>query len=365
MPAALLLALALAPQPEPERPIEPAPLPAVRVRIENPLGYQLWIDAVGEEGCETLCELVGTPVVEPLLRRGHAYVLVATSGAGKESFSLRLPLPLPARAELPDPYVLRVPAPRESSDDFAWIPAGPALLGDELGIGREHERPARVAPVGEFWMGRREVTNSEYAAFLNARRDAIDPDWLDLGSRKCRIVQNRETGGYVTRHPDQPVVTVSWAGAVAYCDWLTEVSGVVHRLPNEFEWEKAARGPESFVYGYGNVFTQGLANQESGELQDAGRHAPNGYGLLDVTGNAFEWTRDVYVFDPTIDREQVGQFHADGAEAYRVLRGGSFVLDGVYLRNSFRMRLRPDVRTDDIGFRVLREAAPGSRKEQR
>ena len=91
----------------------------------------------------------------------------------------------------------------------------------------------------------------------------------------------------------------------------------------------------------------------------------NGYGLLDVTGNAFEWTRDVYVFDPTIDREQVGQFHADGAEAYRVLRGGSFVLDGVYLRNSFRMRLRPDVRTDDIGFRVLREAAPGSRKEQR
>ena len=67
----------------------------------------------------------------------------------------------------------------------------------------------------------------------------------------------------------------------------------------------------------------------------------NGWGLFDTTGNAFEWVADAYPGGPD-----------------HVLRGGSFVLDGMFLRNSFRMRARPSTRADDFGFRVVREAAP-------
>ncbi len=142
-----------------------------------------------------------------------------------------------------------------------------------------------------------------------------------------------------------PVVMVSFHGAEAYCAWRTETTGVVHRLPTEIEWEKAARGPSSFTYSYGNVDTRSLANQESGSLKATGSYAPSGFGLRDMTGNVFEWMANEY--DPEASDEIMNQS----------LRGGSFVLDGMYLRNSFRMRQSRTVMTDDIGFRVLREDA--------
>jgi hypothetical protein len=90
-----------------------------------------------------------------------------------------------------------------------------------------------------------------------------------------------------------------------------------------------------------------------------------GFGVADLTGNAFEWVADVY--DPAAYAGRDGRItpspfirQATNATASpdHVLRGGSFVLDGMYLRNSFRMRQRPSVRTDDFGFRVVRESAP-------
>lgn len=133
---------------------------------------------------------------------------------------------------------------------------------------------------------------------------------------------------------------VSREGALQYCQWLTKKTGVVHRLATEAEWERAARGPESFLYAYGNVCRIAAANQESGHLRDSGDFAPNGYGLYDMTGNCFEWVS--------------GQFETS-TKLTGLLRGGSFIFDGIYNRNSFRMRQAPTVMTDDIGFRVVRE----------
>lgn len=163
---------------------------------------------------------------------------------------------------------------------------------------------------------------------------------------------------FTTDAPDLPVVKVSHTGALAYCAFLTRTTGVVHRLPTETEWEKAARGPGSRVYAYGDTCTTAAANQESGRLRAVGSFPPNGFGLFDMTGNAFEWTADVY------RRTAYGPAAADARndavaapDGLRVLRGGSFVLDGIFVRNSMRMRLRPDVLADDVGFRVLREAS--------
>ncbi|MFK7770252.1 MAG: formylglycine-generating enzyme family protein [Mariniblastus sp.] len=249
-----------------------------------------------------------------------------------------------------EPIAVVISRQPEPENGWRWIPAGPAVIGDTLGVGREDERPARIVEVKGCWFAEHEVTNEEYVKFLSAQNE-FNPFWIDLESRKCRI-EKLSSGEFVADAPSAnesfdpgklPVVMVSLSGAQAYCQWLTKTSGKIHRLPSEVEWEKAARGPNSFVYSYGNVFTLSAANQESGLLKVVGSYPPNGYGLYDMTGNVFEWTSDK--FDPMNSKTTLN--HS--------LRGGSFVLDGMYLRNSFRMRQSPTVMTDDIGFRVVRE----------
>jgi sulfatase modifying factor 1 len=314
--------------------------PLAQLHILNPARLPLRLAAIDGERRMMISDLGAAPTYTLTLASG-AYVVHARGPHGE----FALPAPLFANA-LPSDATLELrvaPPPTCADPEFAVVPAGPALVGDTLGIGQEDERPARIVEVAAFALGRREVTNAEFAAFLNAMDNRVDEAWCAFDSRKFRC--RRDAGAWRTDAPALPVVTVSLGGARAYCDWRTNTTGVRHRLPREVEWEKAARGPESLVYAYGNVYRRDAANQESGTLRDVAQFAANGYGLHDMTGNAFEWTEDAYV--------------APGAAAaeFQVLRGGSFVLDGMYLRNSFRMRQRPDVRTDDIGFRVVREIA--------
>jgi len=266
-----------------------------------------------------------------------------------------VPLPLPAAGLGFEPggttAITVWPWP-EPDADWCWIPPGLALRGDDLGIGQEDERPLSTPMLPGFWLAERETTNAQFADFLNALgHDAIDRQWLDLQGRKCRIHWDPTRNTFLADAPDLPVVTVSWHGAAAYCRWRTETTGVRHRLPTETEWEKAARGPGSRVYAYGDTYRTAAANQESGTLLPTGRFAANGFGLLDMTGNAFEWTSDEFL------RGAYGGRHPAGEDesGYRALRGGSFVLDGIFVRNSMRMRLRAEVRADDVGFRVLRQ----------
>lgn len=326
------------------------------VRIDNPEELVLTLVEI-EDGTGTPRESrrLGGRVIELLLPVGSRYRLTAHA-PGRE---FAVPVPIPARAILPPRVEVTVSPPPPGDPDFAFVPAGPALLGDVLGVGQPDERPARVAEVDAFWIGRREVTNREYAAFLDAHADSVDPDWIDLDSRKCRVRFDEVQGHHTTDRPDEPVVTVSHAGASAYCAWLSQTSGTVHRLPTAVEWEKAARGPDSSTYAYGDVYERSAANQESGRLASVGVSGPmTGFGTFDMTGNAFEWTADLYPQREGAQEEE--------RLAYRELRGGSFVLDGMYLRNSFRMKLRPGVHADDVGFRVLREhprTPPAERRE--
>jgi formylglycine-generating enzyme required for sulfatase activity len=266
-----------------------------------------------------------------------------------------VPLPLPASElgfEPPGELHAAAFAWPEPRPGWCWIPPGPGLCGDDLGIGQEDERPVRTPTTAGFWLAEHETTNAQFAAFLNAiGGSAFDAQWLDLDGPKCRVQWDADANAFATDAPNLPVVTVSWHGAMAYCRWLTETTGVLHRLPKEVEWEKAARGPGSRVYAYGDTYVTAAANQESGVLKPVGRFPRNGFGLFDMTGNAFEWTADDY------RRGAYGgtSHAAEQQNEYRVLRGGSFVLDGIFVRNSMRMRLRPDVRADDVGFRVLRQ----------
>jgi len=324
------------------------PLPPAQLRIDNPGGFELTVAVVlGDETIEVARP--GRAPAVTLSLAPAAYVVSVHTRHGERELAAPL---LPASLGADRTLTLHVPtrSARFITDayrEYTFVPAGPAVIGDTLGVGQEDERPARIVDVAAFWLGSTEVTNLEYAEFLTACAH-VDPTWCDFGSRKCRLARG-DDGKWTTTASGLPVVTVSLAGAEAYCAWRTAVTSVQHRLPTEVEWEKAARGPRSYVFAYGNVYRRTAANQESGTLNEIRGYLPTGLFLFDMTGNAFEWTSDPYRARPD----------AEPVPGFQVLRGGSFVLDGMYLRNSFRMRQRPDVRSDDIGFRVLREVQPG------
>jgi formylglycine-generating enzyme required for sulfatase activity len=160
------------------------------------------------------------------------------------------------------------------------------------------------------------------------------------------------------------VVRVSWYDAVAYCNWLAEVAGRPYRLSREAEWEKGARGNDGRTYPWGNQWEAQRCNASEGRKKDttpvgAYPQGANPYGLLDMAGNVFEWTRSLwgehqkepsfkYPYDPADGREDLD---APGS-VDRVLRGGAFNSNRRRVRCAFRLRCPPNYRPGSLGFRV-------------
>src|SRR5262245_32279774 len=134
----------------------------------------------------------------------------------------------------------------KNGTDMVRIPAGSFLMGSNDGL--DDERPQHRVEVGEFYIDRNQVTNTEFAHFLAAKGSKA-PDgqvWYDVDDNDARI--HRRNGKWVADpgHESHPVVEASWYGALAYCNWLGK------RLPTEAEWEKAARGTDGRKYPWGN-----------------------------------------------------------------------------------------------------------------
>jgi formylglycine-generating enzyme required for sulfatase activity len=229
------------------------------------------------------------------------------------------------------------------------VPGGEFTMGTDEVEAYPQERPAHRVRVSAFWMDTTEVTNAQFAQFVEATgyvTTAERPvDWEELRKQvppgtprppderlvpaslvftpPNRPVSLRNsaawwswTPGADWRHPngpessitgleDHPVVQVSWDDAVAYAEWAGK------RLPTEAEWEFAARGGlESMRYAWGDDFQpdgRWMANTWQGtfpyrntredgfELTAPVRSFPaNGYGLSDMMGNVWEWCSDWY-----------------------------------------------------------------------
>ena len=263
--------------------------------------------------------------------------------------------------------------------EMVIVPAGSFVLGSAAGEAGRHaaEGPSRQVTLGEsFAVGVHEVTRREYAAFLRESGHA--------GGGSCWVYEQGEWGQRADRTwrdpgygqtGDHPAVCVSWNDAAAYADWLTRKTGTVYRLPSEAEWEYAARGGTrtSRHFGddasrqcrYANGADETANRQGAGfapaascrdgylETAPVGRYEANGFGLRDVLGNVWEWTRDCWN-DGHGGASSDGRARERGDCARRVLRGGSWSSFPRFLRSAHRGRNPAGIRVNDIGFRVAR-----------
>lgn len=230
------------------------------------------------------------------------------------------------------------------------IPPGPATIGtpaeriDDLvgahpGTRRAwfvKETPRHSAHVQVFALARYPVTNEEYARFV-ADVGHAPPRWW---------------GGATPppRYRNHPVHDVAWADAVAYCRWLTMRTARIYRLPDEREWEKAARAGDDREFPWGDEFDPGRANTREagvGDTSPVGSFGASGLGFFDLAGNVEEWTNSWF----RLYQDGAGEPSAYAHES-RVTRGGSFRF-GADLARCAR-RHGPYEGTRGIGFRLVR-----------
>jgi formylglycine-generating enzyme required for sulfatase activity len=223
---------------------------------------------------------------------------------------------------------------------MVFVPGGAFKMG---GDEADDEKPVHTVQVEGFWMYTKEVTNGQYRKFL-----AANPEWTPE-----RIDSKLHDGDYLKHWKEQspaskddsyPVVYVPWYAAQAYAEWAGG------RLPTEAEWEYAARGGKQFEYGTatGEISDQ-LANYGTG-TKPVGSYRPNPFGLYDLTGNVWEWCSSLYKEYPY--RANDGREDPDDS-GFRVVRGGSWGVNGPLLRAAFRNNLNPQGCGPVNGFRVV------------
>jgi len=218
------------------------------------------------------------------------------------------------------------------------IPAGFFHMGSLEG--QEDERPVRQVWVDAFALGRYPVSNREYACFLQATAQRSPMGWDDPRFN----------------HPEQPVVGVSWFDALAYCSWLSDVSGGHYRLPSEAEREKAARGGrQGWRFPWGNDLPDWRDPHGRGEACETpdrvGQDPPNGYGLHNMGDLVHEWCSDWYAAD-YYRRSPTRNPQGPSVGVRRASRGGSWRHHLTVTRCAARSSLPPDRTFTDYGFRV-------------
>jgi len=312
---------------------------------------------------------------------------------------------LPSRAR--ESSTMRIP-------DLVWceIPAGPFLMGSDKardGAASDVEQPQHEVTLPLYYISRYPVTVAQFDAFVQAggyAKARFGPE-----ARAAKVWQQGQTiedwssneprsvpvdYGAPFNLPNHPVVGITWYEALAFCRWLEELlqaagsgmqlwkanrltsvsvpSGAFKvQLPSEAEWEKAARGGLEIPWGeaglqrenpdparrypWGQKLEPELANFDETRIEASNTVGcfPDGaspYGVEDLSGNVWEWTRShwqKYPYDQEDGREDL----TAGNLTLRVVRGGAFHDDGRVVRCASRGIGVPSLRDRDLGFRVV------------
>jgi len=238
------------------------------------------------------------------------------------AFCLTFSCLTPAISDNAQPYMI-------SLNDLAFIPGGEFEMGDHHDLGgREHpsdEIPVHTVKLNSFYIGRSEVTTTQYVHFLNDvlkdKQISVSKDGLvistnskiiycdtNISDTSSRILWNGKTFSFSKNKAQHPIVCVRWEGAALFCNWLSKSHGLLpcynistwkcdfskngFRLPTEAEWEYAARGgkyPPYTVYTHGNEVNKSIANlPNSGDPFETG---------------PYPWTTPVAFYDGKLKRK--------------------------------------------------------------
>ncbi len=236
--------------------------------------------------------------------------------------------------------------------EFVFIKGGCYEMGDPTGD--SNDRPLHEVCVGDFYMGKYDVTNEQF--------------------RKFRPEHNSGNFEGLSENGDeQPVVNVTWEDAVAFARWLSQKSGRTYRLPTEAEWEFAARAGSKATYFWGNNPDDACKYANVADLtakkrwkkwtvfncddkflvtSPVGSFLPNNYGLYDMLGNVWQWVEDVYNTEAYIKLQKYNPVY-EGSGKYRVMRGGGWSNGPLGVRVSHRVPLTPDFGHHALGFRLV------------
>jgi len=246
---------------------------------------------------------------------------------------------------------------QKPQEEMILIPAGEFLMGstekqaleawqkNDGGYDKESylaEYPQRKIRLSDFYIDKKEVSNSDYKMFIKATNRAAPALWGDPD----------------LNHPNQPTIGISWYEAEAYCKWLGK------RLPTEAEWEKAARGTDGRIWPWGNTWDPRKDNHGNGteygfDESDGWKYtAPVGvelgispYGVLNMAGNVYEWTADDFSAYPENDK----YLQEDFGKGFKVIKGGAYDDGPSEQRPASRIGYPKDYKDVDIGFRCAKD----------
>lgn len=260
---------------------------------------------------------------------------------------------------------------------FVSILGGTFQMGDEVGDLHDGCRPVHMVTVSSFEMGVCEVTNTQYALYLNEALKTGDvtstsesvkgatgeykgQEYLYLAGyfiyhpgNDCKIQYSNGTFGVKSGYENWPVVWVTWFGAKSFALYY----GL--DLPTEAEWEYACRGGKQYKYGTsdGTISTITVNYVETGIKHpvDAGSYPANPFGLCDMSGNVWEWCHDWY---RSYSSGSVTNPSGVQTGTSRVIRGGSWYVSAYDCRSTDRNGYIPGNGNDLMGFRVVRRSSP-------
>lgn len=244
------------------------------------------------------------------------------------------------------------------------------------------EQPAREVTISPFWMGACEVTFDEYNLFFhdatfsqNVVTDAVtrpSTPYIDM-----TLGMGKE-GGF-------PANSMQQYGALMYCKWLYQKTGIFYRLPTEAEWEYACKAGSNTIFSFGDDAGKldeyaWYSGNSGNRYHKVGLKKPNVWGLYDMHGNVSEWVLDQYdeSYLKTVSPNATDPFRLPETRHPRTVRGGAYNSEAKDLRSSNRQASDPAWNRRDpqiprsrwwnadapfVGFRIVRPLKQPSAEE--
>ena len=227
-------------------------------------------------------------------------------------------------------------------------------------------RPAHTVNLSRYWIDQFEITNAQFASFLNAQGNQVEygASWLSLDNPHSLIEMVNDTYQPKDGYAEHPVIEVTWYGANAYCEWAGA------RLPTEAEWEYAARGPENLLFPWGDRFERTnlnfcdtncekfwkTENYDTGYSDGYPKTSPVGTypegaswcGTMDMAGNVWEWVADwMGPYDVFQQTNPTGP----GKGTIKVIKGGAWCNAPSVFPSAQRWNYAPLGSGFNLGFR--------------